>query len=254
MGYLSDKAMVCSIKDITVILACRDRGRFLHPSVRSVQAAVDRLQQETSLSVEVICTVDHPSTRTEEYLNDYLPSHIKVLRTNDGTLSACKNAAVDESCGNFLALVTSDTLVSSNWLHAAYSMALPDTRDVVFHPATLIMYGGESKLVVVPDEEDRDFCREALFDANPWPDTVFGRKNIFVKQRFSHAADFAEDDWHWNCETVSGGILHKPVHGTLACYRQHAPVPPPTPSSTFSTSHPLLPPSTLFQTSPGVRR
>ncbi|HEY9868196.1 MAG TPA: glycosyltransferase family 2 protein [Candidatus Obscuribacterales bacterium] len=240
--------------DITVILACRDRGRFLHPAVRSVADAVERAESELGISIEWLTVAAPSSEATEQYLSNHLPSRSRRVRFAGTDLAAAKNQAVAEARGRYIAMTGGDDLVSSNWLSKSYELCMAEPRAVVFHPHAVIVFGDTRLLYVTPDQEDPDLSPDAIFARNLWPATSVGQAKIYRDHKFVDADQergFGYSDWHWVCETVASGVVHRPVPRTLSCCRQqdtHTCVPVP------GRLTDLLPRSRFFQRSPAGAR
>lgn len=258
--------MTASTEDITVILTCPKRGRFLHPAVKSIGAAIARAESELAVSIGWIAAADRSSRESAEYLESYLPSRARKLLIENGDPAALTNRAVAEAKGKLIALVSGDDLVSSNWLSESFRACSNQSQTVIFHPGTVIVYGKSCFLFVTPDQEHPDFSRDMLWSRSPWPGISFGNREIFSAHRFVESdavRGFGHSDWHWICETVANGILHKPVPGTLSCCHQTedhacilnvvqalAPSTAPAPQTVpGEKQHLLIPPSRLFQVS-----
>jgi glycosyltransferase involved in cell wall biosynthesis len=215
---------MAAAKRITVIIACRDRGRFLHPCVLSVIQALQHADSNLGARTELICATDSPSAQTVEYLQTQLPSFAKVVTTDGEGLSTSKNKSIAASNGDFVSLLDSDTMVSGNWLTAAAQTAAADTRPIVLHPATVVGFGVQTNLSIIPDQDNPDFADETLIWRNPWPDVSFASRELFSANPFITAETqrgFGQEYWHWICQTVAEGALHRTVPSTLACYHQY---------------------------------
>lgn len=210
------------MREITVVLACHDQGRFLHASVRSIEAAIRKAESDLGITIEWLFSADNPSEETEEYLKHYLPSMARLLIRRCGQAYSARNEAVQEAQGRFIATVSGDDLVSSNWLSRTYRASVSRPADVVHHPGMVAVFGDGRLLFITPDQEDPEFSAAVLFSRNAWPDISFARKEIFLSHPFREpdkVRGFGYPDWHWVCDTMAGGIIHKPVRATFACCR-----------------------------------
>lgn len=212
--------------------------------------AIERAESELGISIEWITVAAPSSEATEQYLSNRLPSRSRRIRFARPDLAAAKNQAVAEASGRFIAITSGDDLVSSNWLSRSFALLMADPRAVICHPHTVIVFGDTRLLYITPDQEEPDFSRDAIFSRNLWPATSAGPAEIYRDHQFvdaDQARGAGYSDWHWICETVAGGVVHKPVPGTLSCCRRqgaHACVPPPDRLTD------LLPPSRFFRLSP----
>ncbi len=232
---------------VTVILACRDIGRFLHPSVRSVAVAIETAESEMGVAIEWLIAADTSSQATADYLHSHVPARARQLLTCNGDFNAVKNQAVREAEGQAIAVVTGDDLVASNWLTKSLKAWTDRTKLVVLHPGAVVVFGNSCFLFSTPDQENPDFSKDTLFSRNHWPGISFGPKEIFACHQFIQSDTvhgFGHADWHWACETVEDGVCHKPVPGTISCCHQRGNHSCITPSE---NGHLLMPPGKLFQ-------
>lgn len=236
--------MVQPPPDITLIFYCGNHGRKLHPSVRSIEAAISRAESETNVSIEWLVATGNVSPETDEYLQNSLP--YRAQRLYEAGLAE----AIGAAAGEYIGLLSGQDLVSSNWLSKTYLQALDGMDNLVLHPAMVVSFGDEVVVTLPPDQEDPDFSIETLFTRNPWPQVSFARNEIFQRYLRSRRDDDKPVDayWLWVCETVADGIVHKPVPGTFSCCRtsnSHRCV------SNRQDQALLLPPSRLFHLAEG---
>lgn len=185
--------------------------------------AVERAESELGISIEWLTVAAPCSEATEQYLSNHLPPRSRRVRFASTDLAAAKNQAIDEACGRFIALTGGDDLVSSNWLSKSYELCMAEPRAVVVHPQAVIVFGDTRLLYVTPDQEDPDFSPDAIFARNLWPAISVGQSKIYRDHKFVDAEQergSGYSDWHWACEIVASGMVHRPVPGTLSCCRQ----------------------------------
>ena len=238
--------MSLSTNHITVVLTSQNQGRLLNPSVRSVEAAIQRAESELAIDVEWIITTDSLSPETEEYFNCHLPTRVRKLIVLNGNTAAVINQAVKEATGQFVAIVGGHDLVSSNWLSKSYRECTSRSANVVYHPGMVVAFGDRQFVFITPDQEHPDFSTDLLFSRNLWPGISFALRDIFLVHPFvqpDKASGFGHIYWHWVCDSVAGGVLHKAMKDTFSCCnvsQEHACIFPEDDKAL------LMPPSKLF--------
>lgn len=219
-----------SSKDLTVILFVENQGRFANPSLRSVEAALDRAVTERGISAQFILVADTPDERTRSYLQNHKPAEAELLITSFNSRARATEHALKQAEGMFAALVGTHDLVSGNWFGKAYDESKAseervgrDPSRVIFHPSHIISFGesgGPTFLYIIPDQTDPDFSKDVLFSRNPWPGPSFGATETFKATPIrepDQSKGFGHVDWLWVCDTVANGVIHKLVPETFSC-------------------------------------
>jgi hypothetical protein len=210
-------------KEIIVIQSCPDKGRFLNPSLRSVESAISRVEADYGIGTEWVLAVSALSADTDEYLNNQLPARVEaVVRIAAQPAAEQINSIVKKSLARFVCIIGGEDLVSSNWLSLAYNSCLKGDDKEVFHPAMIVAFGADSHLFLTPDQADPDFTIDRLLARNPFPAICISARRTFEEIPFqspNHQSGFGHFDWHWVCETTAHGLVHRPVAGTFACCR-----------------------------------
>jgi len=209
-----------SSKDLTAILIVENQGRFAHPSVKSVEAALEQAAAERGISTQFVLLADEPDEPTRAYLESNRPDKAEVLITSFNSRTRSLEHAFKQVEGTFVALSGTHDLVSSNWLSRAYEDCVESKQPSVVHPATIISFGGRTFLYVMPDQLNPDFSADVLLSQNPWPGPSFGARETFLQNprcEPDESKGFGQSDWLWVCDTVANGVVHRPVRETFSC-------------------------------------
>lgn len=209
-----------SSKDLTAILFVENQGRFANPSVKSVEAALEQAIAERGISAQFVLLADNPDEKTRMYLENHRPERAEVLITNFGSSAQALGHALKQSQGSYVALSRTHDLVSGNWLSSAFDACSKSKAQTVFHPATIVSFGERTFLYIMPDQANPDFSTDVLFSRNPWPGPSFASADLFAAhgtREPDQSKGFGQADWLWVCDTVAGGVVHKPVAETFSC-------------------------------------
>jgi len=204
--------------DVSVIICGHHEGLSCIPSIRSAYAAAQQARL-SKISVELIFALDCGDSITREIVVKNLEEGIidKILHLDVDDLGQCRNCAVRESSGEWIAFIDADDLWSPNWLTLAFRSAQLDRRQIVWHPELNIYFGERLTIMRHLDMEDPLFDSYRLGFQNFWTSSVFARRSFFQVVQYP-ATDLANqlgyEDWSWNVRVVEKGAFHKVAAGT----------------------------------------
>jgi len=155
--------------------------------------------------------LDNPDRQTRMVFDD-IPSNLRLVETDFADQGAVRNLAAEISSGEFLAFIDGDDLWSENWLIEGVRYLQNAPKNVIAHPEFCRFFSGVQSVFVNIDQEDPTFRMDFLRHANYWDAMCLGR----IRD------GFAFEDWHWNCETIAGGHIHKVVPDTMHLKRRRA--------------------------------
>ena len=88
----------------------------------------------------------------------------------------------------------------------------------------VINFGAHAAYCWQVDQTERYFDKNALLYTNMWTSWNVAYRHVYeqcpyVKTRVFDTG-FGHEDWHWNCETISRGYIHRLVPRTIGFYRR----------------------------------
>jgi hypothetical protein len=211
--------MIKGSKSISVVLNCHREGKLLQPSLVSVVESL-RSFDHSGGRWELLCVLDRSDAATEDAMREAIARYnsvaydIRVMPVDFGDLATSRNYAVNQVAGGFVALVDGDDLVSRNWFSSAYECARR-YPGLILHPECNLYFGSVRAFMVHRNQEAYDL--RALFFHNLWTALSFAPTEIYRGNPYlpnSLDSGFGYEDWHWNCETISRGMVHRMVAGT----------------------------------------
>jgi glycosyltransferase involved in cell wall biosynthesis len=210
----------CGVNDITVIINCHNENLFAYRAIKSVIRAKN-YANANGISIEIIIILDIPNDETLKIVKccqaDYPSSINNIYNVSFGDLSLSRNYGISKASGKYIAFLDGDDLMGENWLYEAYNAALSHDN-CIFHPELGIAFGTKFFWWQHIDQESKKFFLETLFTDNYWTSSVFALKEIFLlfpyKPHYLNEG-YGYEDWHWNCETVAAGFIHKIVPNTI---------------------------------------
>jgi len=148
-----------------------------------------------------------------------------LVETDFADQGAVRNLAAEISSGEFLAFIDGDDLWSENWLIEGVRYLQHAPKNVIAHPEFCRFFSGVQSVFVNIDQEDPAFRMDFLRHANYWDAMCMARRSTHLEHPYCTRRirdGFAFEDWHWNCETIAGGHIHKVVADTMHLKRRRA--------------------------------
>lgn len=202
--------------DISVVLTAHREGLLAGPSAKSAQNAV-AVAEAARLRCQTVVVLDRADSLTTAVLSEVYNGNALMVATNEGDPGQARNRGIEAATGTFAAFLDGDDLWSENWLVAAHAQAR--TRpDAVHHAACLLRFGNARHLFWHIDSESSLCDADYLDWMNYWDALSFARTDLYRRFPFKKNnldLAFGHEDWHWNAWTLSTGVAHKPVQGTI---------------------------------------
>lgn len=212
---------------ISAVVTFHRERELVVPTLYAIERM--RLHAEAhDLRVELVMTLDGDDGQTEQAIRTH-----PILREGDVLhkvrlfdLSLCRNYAVQHACGEFIATLDGDDLFSENWLSAAVQTIRSHGPATITHPQWMIAFGTWHAYWEQIDQTDRRFLPETLMSLNHWNACSVARREIFIEHPYVYArageTGFGFEDWHWNCETIAHGCVHRVAPQTFRLERRKA--------------------------------
>jgi len=214
------------INDISCVINAHREGNILFPTIVSVRRAVE-YAISCGLKIDIHIVMDNSDHMTKEVVQKEVQDSAQKTIAHDvnyGDLAFSRNYAATQSTGKYTAFVDGDDLWSRTWLVDSFVMAERCEQPVVLHPEFNIFFGDKNSHVFNHvDMDDQDFEIESLYRMNYWTALSFAETSIYLKHSYKKNTildGFGYEDWTWNFETISHGIKHKVVPGTVHFIRK----------------------------------
>lgn len=119
-------------------------------------ACLDSLAAQTLRPDEIIAVDDGSTDACPDILADYAKrmTNLRIIRQENGGLSAARNTGLDAAQGKYLAFVDSDDFVEPNMYARMVAMATADNLDIALCNAAYHFEGRQPDTLVYPDTED----------------------------------------------------------------------------------------------------
>lgn len=209
--------------DISAILTASAEGAMVGVTLHSYLDAIS-VAESAGLTVEKILVIDRGSEATFAALEECQPPSWRRLELDLGDQGGARNSAVALAGGRWIAFLDGDDLWSFNWLTAAMEIAAADERAIV-HPQYNWMFGASNNLFVKVDQTQTEFDPLFLRYGNYWDALCFAPRAAYEQHPFGVRdlrRGYAYEDWHWNCETLDAGWVHRVAPETIHFKRRRA--------------------------------
>ena len=198
--------------DISCVLALHSEGAIAHNTIRSINRAA-AYAEGRGLKTELVIVLDRATPETRCYVETSPLIHTATTRfmpVDFGDLGLTRNFAIDESRGEYIAILDGDDLISENWFLRAHELNRRDRRYVI-HPEVSVYFHKKTLLFYHPDQRDDNFDGSNIIVENYWTALSFARRDTFLATRYlatPPCSGFGYEDWHWNCEVMARGFIH----------------------------------------------
>ena len=208
--------------DITCVITGHNEGRIAVASLRSFWEAIDFCEQG-GYSIQPILVLDRPDDRTQRIFEDYSRATENLHIVGFGDQGHARNEAVNFAEGHYCAFLDGDDLWTRDWLVEALRYLADKHDGHIAHPEFNYFFEMQATIFCHIDQESDDFSMDTLRVANYWDALCVCPTSIYKKIPF-YTRDikngWAYEDWYWNLETVSAGIVHNVVPNSVLFKRR----------------------------------
>lgn len=221
---------------ITAIIVFHREGALAVPSILSFIRMV-KATREHGLKVEAVAILDKADPTTKSLVELHSRDFDVISEVAFGDLGKTRNHAIEHAKGKYIACVDGDDLWGINWLTEAYRSCEIESRSIIYHPKLIWYFCADDYIgqqngkrpeysksfaFIQVDSRHTAFDPKSLYFSNVWTANSFGLREIYVEYPYravNSDTGFGVEDWTWNAETLSSGIKHGVVEGTVHCVR-----------------------------------
>ncbi|MGA2151678.1 MAG: glycosyltransferase [Geobacteraceae bacterium] len=209
-------------KDISCVLTLHAEGLIAHKTIRSINRAV-KYAEQCGLVTELLIVLDLATSETRRYVetSSIIDPAAGIISTDFGDCGLARNAGIEQACGEYVAIIDGDDLISENWLVRAHEVNQL-SHGYVVHPEVVVCFDQKNELFYPPDQHQEDFDESNLIIENYWTVLSFSRRETYLLNPYRAMpalSGYGFEDWHWNCEVMARGFVHKTAPGTAFFYR-----------------------------------
>jgi glycosyl transferase family 2 len=224
---------------ITATIVFHREGAFAVPALSSFRELAETART-AGLVVETQAILDRADETTRHIVAARGKFIDVVKEVSFGDAGSSRNAAASIASGQFLAFLDGDDLWGEQWLCAAYQAATAPSAPAraIWHPECVYCFSerdfdcpspgnmphpqAESFYLLQQPSDAPGFNRASLIMNYIWTSNVFTTRELHARYPFrvlNPDQGFGVEDWSWHLETVSAGIPHRIVDGTVHLVR-----------------------------------
>ena len=214
--------------DIAAIVTLHREAYLAVPTLRSLQRAANHARAN-GLGVDFVLVLDRADSDTSRLAYEFAQEEAAttVLAVDVGDLSSARNHGIAHTDADCIAVHDGDDLWSTNWLLASHERLQEAGPQTILHPELTMPFGAWNAYLWQVDQSDAAHFRpHALLTVNLWNACSFAHRRAFVEHPYQVSrvgeAGFGYEDWHWNCETIAAGYVHRPAPRTVRFERRKA--------------------------------
>jgi len=203
--------------DIAAIMTAHNEGAMVAVSLRSLMECAAHSEAE-NLSVEKIVVLDRADVKTARMFSAHGIPDLRIIETDYGDQGKVRNFAAEHCDAHTVAFLDGDDLWGENWLTEAYNFLQQHDEKTIAHPEFSLFFSGVASVLMNIDQEDPEFNPNFLRFANYWDAMCMAWRSTHLAHPYCDRRikeGFAFEDWHWNCETLHDGFVHKVVQDTV---------------------------------------
>lgn len=211
--------------DVSAVITFHREGVLAHTTLYSIERCRSTAEQN-GLSVEFVITLDNSDAETRRIVLGHpaLRDCDQVFEVSYRDLSTCRNHAVAHARGDIIGTFDGDDYFSGNWIERCVSIIRENGDKTILHPEIMVAFGAWNAFWWQVDQLGEYYKPEALLTINYWNACAFAARSAFDTCPYHVSrvgeAGFGFEDWHWNCETIAHGFVHRPARGTVRFERR----------------------------------
>ncbi|WP_187300555.1 glycosyltransferase family 2 protein [Mizugakiibacter sediminis] len=210
---------------MSAVITFHREGLLAHTTLLSIERC-RRFAEEAGLSVEFVITLDNADVETLRVVKGH-----QALRPGDQLhevdyrdLSTCRNHAIQHARGRYIGTFDGDDYFSANWIARCVELIRQHGEKFIYHPEIMFAFGAWNAYWWQVDQLDEYYRPGALLITNYWNACAFAARSVFERCPYHVSrvgeAGFGFEDWHWNCETIAHGFVHRLARGTVRFERR----------------------------------
>jgi len=203
--------------DIAAIMTAHGEGALSAVSLSSFMDAADHAEAN-NFTVQRLIVLDRADQKTRLVFEELDLANVEIKTTDFGDQGKVRNFASEFCSAHAVAFLDGDDLWGENWLTEAYLFLTEYGDKAIAHPEFSVFFEGVSSVFVNIDQDDPEFDARFLRFANYWDAMCMAWRSTHLAHPYCDRRikdGFAFEDWHWNCETVADGFVHKVVKDTV---------------------------------------
>lgn len=199
---------------VSAVITFHKEGLLAHPTLHSIERCRQYAEMH-GVGVEFVITLDNADDETKRvvYGHPAIRASDSILEVDFRDLSSCRNHAIQHSRGQYIGTFDGDDYWTKNWILRCVELIREFGEQHIFHPELMLAFGEWNAYWFQVDQLGEHYRPGALLTTNYWNACAFAARRVFEVCSYQESrvgqAGFGYEDWHWNCETIASGFIHR---------------------------------------------
>jgi glycosyltransferase involved in cell wall biosynthesis len=210
---------------VSAIITFHSEGLLAHTAIRSFSMSRGHACAE-GVGVQLVLVLDSADALTTCVVKGHpdLDGTEVIVETNVRDLALARNVGIRAASGEYICTLDGDDLISRRYFVNHVVEAAKGSEKLVLHPEIVLSFGMYNAFNWQVDQEGEYFDANSLLTVNPWISAAFAHRSVYEETPYVACypgkTGFGYEDWYWNCETISKGIVHRLAWGSIYFYRR----------------------------------
>lgn len=201
--------------DVSAVITFHKEGLLAHPTLHSIERCRRYAESTRGVATEFVITLDRADDETKRvvYAHPAIRQSDAVFEVDFGDLSLCRNFAIEKSHGRYIGTFDGDDFWTKNWIARCVELIELWGENCILHPELMLAFGEWNAYWYQIDQLGESYRPGTLLTTNYWNACAFAQRKVFEECLYEESrvgqAGFGYEDWHWNCETIAKGFVHR---------------------------------------------
>lgn len=210
---------------VSAITTFHSEGLLAHTAIRSFDLSRQHARAE-GVDIQLVLVLDSADALTASTVKDHpdLDGTEVIVETDVRDLALARNVGIRAAAGEYICTLDGDDLISRRYFVNHAVEAAKGSRKLVLHPEIVLSFGMYNAFNWQVDQAGEYFDVNSLLTVNPWISAAFAHRSVYEETPYVACypgkTGFGYEDWYWNCETISKGVMHRLAWGAIYFYRR----------------------------------
>lgn len=211
--------------DVSLLITFHNEGILAHSTLNSIERC-RKYAEAAGISTEYVWVLDDVNDETRAVLmaHPVTAGNVQIVEVSHRDLGASRNSGIQKAKGTAVAILDGDDYFSTNWIERAWFYLKEYGDQAILHPEFVVSFGARAAYCWQVDQTGKYYVQDGLLINNFWTSWTFAKRSVYVQCPYSVTrpleTGFGYEDWHWNCESIASGYVHRLVWGSVGFYRR----------------------------------
>jgi len=234
--------------DVSLLITFHGEGVLAHSTLNSIERC-RKYAEAAGITTEYVWVLDAVNEETRDVLMAHpaASGNVQIVEVTHRDLGASRNSGIQVAGGTAIAILDGDDYFSTNWIERAWFYLKEYGDYAILHPEFVVNFGTHTAYCWQVDQGGQYYERDGLLVNNYWTSWTFAKRSVYLCCPYSITrplqTGFGYEDWHWNCESIAAGYVHRLAWGAIGFYRRKKVRSLVTSTTTLGA---IVPPTRLF--------